>query len=81
MLARCHIYMPLFNFVGGPTFRQMNLNLYDMISGVLLSFTEENSFTIIDVEKYQNFYRKNKIRFNHKKCNDRPFFELKKIRQ
>ena len=56
----------------------MNLNLYDMISGALLSFTEEHSFTESDLEMYQTFYRKNKIRFNHKKCNERPFFELKR---
>lgn len=49
-----------------------------MICGALLSLTEDHAFSEAEVEKYVEFYRKNKIRFHHKKCNDRPFFQLKK---
>ena len=62
----------------GPSFRRMNLELYDMICGVLYCLTEDHSFTETQAEIFLQFYRKNKIRFNHKKCNDRPFFQLKK---
>lgn len=56
----------------------MNLELYDMICAVLYCLTEDHTFTETEVQKFMQFYRKNKIRFHHKKCNDRPFFQLKK---
>ena len=54
----------------------MNLELYDMIANVLMMTTSEQQFTEEQRDLYSNFYRQNKIRFCHKKCNERPFFEL-----
>ena len=47
-----------------------------MIANVLIMNTSDHQFTFEEMEDFSRFYRNNKIRFYHKKCNDRPFFEL-----
>ena len=47
-----------------------------MIANMLMMTTSEQQFSEEQLELYSNFYRQNKIRFCHKKCNERPFFEL-----